>query len=962
LANQLSAFGVRVSKTLVPFGPVLMLSSTSVRPRKKAAKNKHEIKTRPQIENNRNSSDKASLPNLTGVGQFFRALKMKDEPHSTSTLLDTTIAHGANNGNNGNSSSNNNNGNSSAASSTSNSGTGNGMASDGTSTASSHAELNFIQTKTNANSSSNRTSNNNNNKGPSQQQQSNGLSGYTTSISLDALGKLNSLAIQSPPSATSTFNPSPDPEDGVIKFHLKTSIFKKTITTDRYSMTLGSLKQYSIDFINELFPNHCIEDLQAQLILRIYDPVDESFTPFNAVSDINHNAYVVVELSEKCPTQLVSGQRGCPQKNPHLFKEHTYLRPTDCDQCNKMILGIYKQGWRCERCMKNFCKKCEQTKGNEGCLRPSPPASSGGMPPCRPVHRLVQSVRNVRRHDHNKTIKEGWLQYHIDSNVQGHHFWRLNETDLTLYKDQTSQRFFKSIPVTQIKRVLSSSEVPNAWSQLSPRSRTSTNHSTYGITNEHHSNINFSQAFAFEITAGTFYVVEAESREEAQDWRNRINQALNQVKQEEQVQQQQQKPIEAPQAQSGNSVQVKNELTNLAPPCDNIVNDPSQNSNNNGETKRRFHVSPRVSPRRAQTRMSRLKNRRQISIEVPKNDIPEHLVEMHYLIAKDEKGEGKHILGLGQFGRVYAAIGHFKPMGNDKYRGVPVAIKEILKTRFQAAQQEQLRNEAEILKQLDHPGVIILEDFYDLDTKIYIVMERLENDMLELILSSEGSKLTERLTKFLIYQILAALRYLHSKNFAHCDLKPENVLLVSNSEFPQIKLCDFGFAKIIDENTFRQSLVGTPAYLAPEVVHQNKYNKALDLWSSGVIVYVSLSGTFPFNNNAPIEKQISELDEFYPKDPWSTISTDAKEFINRLLTIEPERRPSAASAQQHQWLNDFQLWCDLIELECQLRLERTWTDKADYLRWSKYASENGKTVPKYAIDTYGDHQTSRELA
>lgn len=89
--------------------------------------------------------------------------------------------------------------------------------------------------------------------------------------------------------------------------------------------------------------------------------------------------------------------------------------------------------------------------------------------------------------------------------------------------------------------------------------------------------------------------------------------------------------------------------------------------------------------------------------------------------------------------------------------------------------------------------------------------------MLLVITISLQSRLPERTAKFLIYQILVALRHLHSRNIVHCDLKPENVLLSTDSPFPQLKLCDFGFARIIGEKSFRKSVVGTPAYLAPEV-------------------------------------------------------------------------------------------------------------------------------------------------
>jgi len=92
-------------------------------------------------------------------------------------------------------------------------------------------------------------------------------------------------------------------------------------------------------------------------------------------------------------------------------------------------------------------------------------------------------------------------------------------------------------------------------------------------------------------------------------------------------------------------------------------------------------------------------------------------------------------------------------------------------------------------------------------------MEKMNGDMLEMILNSPNSRLSERVTKFMCYQILIALQYLHKRDIVHCDLKPENVLLTSESGMPQAKLCDFGFARIIGEKSFRKSVVGTPAYL-----------------------------------------------------------------------------------------------------------------------------------------------------
>lgn len=92
----------------------------------------------------------------------------------------------------------------------------------------------------------------------------------------------------------------------------------------------------------------------------------------------------------------------------------------------------------------------------------------------------------------------------------------------------------------------------------------------------------------------------------------------------------------------------------------------------------------------------------------------------------------------------------------------------------------------------------------------------------------------------------------------------------------QVKLCDFGFARIIGEKSFRRSVVGTPAYLAPEVLRSKGYNRSLDMWSVGVVVYVSLSGTFPFNEDEDINHQIQNAAFMYPPNPWKDVSSQGE--------------------------------------------------------------------------------------
>ncbi|XP_064149937.1 serine/threonine-protein kinase D2 isoform X4 [Loxodonta africana] len=252
-------------------------------------------------------------------------------------------------------------------------------------------------------------------------------------------------------------------------------------------------------------------------------------------------------------------------------------------------------------------------------------------------------------------------------------------------------------------------------------------------------------------------------------------------------------------------------------------------------------------------------------------------------------------------------------------------------------------------KSLRHPGIVNLECMFETPEKVFVVMEKLHGDMLEMILSSEKGRLPERLTKFLITQILVALRHLHFKNIVHCDLKPENVLLASADPFPQVKLCDFGFARIIGEKSFRRSVVGTPAYLAPEVLLNQGYNRSLDMWSVGVIMYVSLSGTFPFNEDEDINDQIQNAAFMYPPSPWSHISKGAIDLINNLLQVKMRKRYSVDKSLSHSWLQEYQTWLDLRELEGKMG-ERYITHESDDARWEQFITEHPLPGPGLPFD------------
>ncbi|KAL7992496.1 hypothetical protein Chor_016752 [Crotalus horridus] len=303
-----------------------------------------------------------------------------------------------------------------------------------------------------------------------------------------------------------------------------------------------------------------------------------------------------------------------------------------------------------------------------------------------------------------------------------------------------------------------------------------------------------------------------------------------------------------------------------------------------------------------------------ISISVSNCEVQENVdISAVYQIFPDE------VLGSGQFGIVYG--------GKHRKTGRDVAIKIIDKLRFPTKQESQLRNEVAILQNLHHLGVVNLECMFETPERVFVVMEKLHGDMLEMILSSEKGRLPERITKFLI---------------------------------TQVKLCDFGFARIIGEKSFRRSLVGTPAYLAPEVLRNKGYNRSLDMWSVGVIIYVSLSGTFPFNEDEDIHDQIQNAAFMYPPNPWKEISHGAIDLINNLLQVKMRKRYSVDKTLSHPWLQDYQTWLDLRELEFKIG-ERYITHESDDSRWEQYAGDNSLQYPAHLMSQSLKHNENPEL-
>uniref|UniRef100_A0A671X328 Serine/threonine-protein kinase n=1 Tax=Sparus aurata TaxID=8175 RepID=A0A671X328_SPAAU len=576
-------------------------------------------------------------------------------------------------------------------------------------------------------------------------------------------------------------------------------------------------------------------------------------------------------------------------KVPHTFSVHTYTRPTICQFCKRLLKGLFRQGMQCKDCKFNCHKRCA-AKVPRDCL--GEVDFNGGD---------MDEQDELSTPDDKLFFIEGPC---TDSEKD-------DETIRAISSNIPLMRVVQSIKHTKRK---SSTVVKEGW-MVHYTSRDN-------LRKRHYWRLDSKSLTLFQNESGAkFYkeipLSEILQVEPAQDFSN-LPQGSN---------------PHCFEVITGNMVFYVGEDNN------GLYHNPVMAASGVGRDvgqswekairQAMMPVTPKASVGTGPGQEL------SISISVSNSQIQENVdISSVYQIFADE------VLGSGQFGIVYG--------GKHRKTGRDVAIKIIDKMRFPTKQESQLRNEVAILQNLHHPGIVNLECMFETPEQVFVVMEKLHGDMLEMILSSERSRLPERLTKFLVTQILVALRHLHFKNIVHCDLKPENVLLASAEPFPQVKLCDFGFARIIGEKSFRRSVVGTPAYLAPEVLRSKGYNRSLDMWSVGVIIYVSLSGTFPFNEDEDINDQIQNAAFMYPPNPWKEISEEATDLINNLLQVKMRKRYSVDKSLSHPWLQDYQTWLDLREFETRRR-ERYITHESDDARWEEYADERGLHYPKHFI-------------
>lgn len=279
-------------------------------------------------------------------------------------------------------------------------------------------------------------------------------------------------------------------------------------------------------------------------------------------------------------------------------------------------------------------------------------------------------------------------------------------------------------------------------------------------------------------------------------------------------------------------------------------------------------------------------------------------------MSNEEFQISEKVLGKGTFGTVY--------LGTQKSTGQEIAIKQIPKGK---ADFSVLSREIGIMKRCDHENIIKFYGCYEDTDHVYIATEYARGgELFNHIVKRRRYSETD--TRAMVKQILSALCYLHQNRVAHLDLKPENLLLkevpanydeMTDKFVPCIKLADFG-TSVIFRGDVERAAVGTPGYVAPEVLLRKEYTTEPDIYSLGVITYVLIAGHLPFDDKdlkAMLKAQIKGQWTFTKR--FERVSANARDFISKCMTTDFTKRPTAIQLLKHPWMSEVVIDADLLD-------------------------------------------------
>ncbi|XP_038044559.1 serine/threonine-protein kinase 17A-like [Patiria miniata] len=258
--------------------------------------------------------------------------------------------------------------------------------------------------------------------------------------------------------------------------------------------------------------------------------------------------------------------------------------------------------------------------------------------------------------------------------------------------------------------------------------------------------------------------------------------------------------------------------------------------------------------------------------------------------------------------------------------GRDFAAKFVRKRKMGRSCHEDILKEIRILEMsTDHPRMIRLHEVFETSSEVILVLEFAAGGELHpYCVAEKEDAFTEQDVVRLVRQILEGVHYLHQNNIVHLDLKPQNILLTSGLPcLGDIKLIDFGIARLVHNGEVIRDIVGTPEFVAPEVLNYEPITLATDMWSIGVLTYVMLTGISPFAGDDKQETflNISQVNLDFPLEFFQDISDDAMDLIRRVCIKEPEKRLTAEECLNHPWLQGS---CEkMTTKEPELRLAET---------------------------------------